>query len=263
MYTFGKVWDDLIFFIIGIDGRVYEGPNIKESEYLDVEADKSIRAMRFRTPTFIDTNGMVYGVDYVPVDNYSPDMTQAIENGLFLPNAEVYSAFPEASNFETYSEYNQSLSEWYSKMQTCLGKVKLPNITGRRYYRPRLDLFEDQSYSEYDKSESGSIKDSPTPMKILESSDIDFNEMEISSWPENIVDPWDTSLLPSEPEPEMYTTFEAYEQAMKRWAVLCTKQMRVIPPHPSQLSQLILLRTAIERKVSIIIFIFILNDDNI
>lgn len=43
--------------------------------------------------------------------------------------------------------------------------------------------------------------------------------------------------------------FVAYEQAMKRWAVLCNKQMRVIPPHPSQLSNLILLRTATERRV--------------
>lgn len=41
----------------------------------------------------------------------------------------------------------------------------------------------------------------------------------------------------------------AYEQAMKRWAVLCNSKMNIIPPHPSQLSQLILLRTAVERRV--------------
>ena len=41
---------------------------------------------------------------------------------------------------------------------------------------------------------------------------------------------------------------------MRRWAVLCTKQMTIIPPHPSQLSQLILLKSSTERQVCIFFY---------
>lgn len=90
----------------------------------------------------MDGEGNVYCVDYIPIENYEPNAQQAMENRLFCPNADVYSNFPEPSNFETYSEYNQSLSQWYSKMQMSIGKINLPNVVGRRYFRPRADLFE-------------------------------------------------------------------------------------------------------------------------
>ena len=62
-------------------------------------------------------------------------------------------------------------------------------------------------------------------------------------------DPWDTTLVPVEPEPELFDTFVEYEKAMRRWAFVCTNYMSIVPPHPSQLSNLILLQTAVERKV--------------
>ena len=193
-----------------IDGRKYQGPNIIESEFINKEEDQKIsKEQRFRTPVFIDCNGTCYGHDYIPLANYQPDMQQAIENGLFIPNADVYKDFPDPKNYESYSEYNQSLSEWYSKMQNSLGKIKLPNITGRRYCRPRLDLFEDQSFSEHDKSEGGSLsaKDSPTPMKPFEN-ELDFPDMDMNN--ELMEDPWETCLFPSEPDPELYKTFEGF-----------------------------------------------------
>ena len=50
--------------------------------------------------------------------------------------------------------------------------------------------------------------------------------------------PWDAILIPSEPEPEDFDTFEAFEAAMRRWAHLVS-QIEVIPLHASQLPSVI------------------------
>ena len=125
-----------------IDGRQYEGPSISENDLINQETQEKIKQTSHRTPVFMDGEGTVYCVDYVPIEKYEPNEQQAKENQLFCPQAPVYRAFPQSDNYGTYSEYNQSLSQWYSQMQAHLGKILLPNITGRRYFRPRADLFE-------------------------------------------------------------------------------------------------------------------------
>lgn len=47
-------------------------------------------------------------------------------------------------------------------------------------------------------------------------------------------DPWDAQLIPSEPNPQDFDTFEAFENAMRRWAFLVS-QTDVIPMHAHQL----------------------------
>lgn len=51
-------------------------------------------------------------------------------------------------------------------------------------------------------------------------------------------DPWEATLIPPEPRPEHYTTFEEYEKAMQRWAFICSN-LSFLPPHPSQLQDLL------------------------
>jgi len=226
-------------------GRQYEVP--RYTVETDIVA-KKISSNRSRTPVFMDSEGTLYCIDYIPLREYSPNPQQAIENRLFCPDAPVYHNFPEPTQYKTFEEYNQRLSQWYSNTQDSVGNLLLPNVIGRRYRRPTAGLFD--NLSEADKSESlstGSLKNSsPTPSRLLED-DFDVSEMDMQSWSEN-VEPWESILIPAEPEPEQYSTFEAYEAAMKRWSSICSNQMKVIPPHPSQLSSLILLRTASERK---------------
>jgi hypothetical protein len=38
--------------------------------------------------------------------------------------------------------------------------------------------------------------------------------------------------------------------AVKRWAAICSKTTHIIPPHPTQLGQILNFKTAAERRVS-------------
>ena len=56
-------------------------------------------------------------------------------------------------------------------------------------------------------------------------------------------DPWDAVLVPGEPDPDHFKTFEEYEAAMLRWADVCTRQSRVLPPSARPLELLIPLQS--------------------
>lgn len=66
----------------------------------------------------------------------------------------------------------------------------------------------EQGDSENDKSEgtSGSAKNSsPVISKVLDNDE--EPEIELNTWTQGF-DPWETTLLPPEPEPEQFITFE-------------------------------------------------------
>ena len=90
----------------------------------------------------MSSDGKLYDLDYLLVENYNPDIQQAQENGLHLPSSEIYTQFPDPNNSRSYSEYNQNVTQWYSQMLASIGKIKLPTIMGRAYYRPRCDLID-------------------------------------------------------------------------------------------------------------------------
>ncbi|KAJ3449674.1 sca1 complex scaffold protein scaa [Anaeramoeba flamelloides] len=55
-------------------------------------------------------------------------------------------------------------------------------------------------------------------------------------------DPWDTSLLPSEPKPNYYKTFGEYERACRRWSQIVVEQLKDMPMHARQLEKQALLK---------------------
>jgi hypothetical protein len=74
-------------------------------------------------------------------------------------------------------------------------------------------------------------------MKLIEKkkgvNDLDSKKFQ---WPS---ESWDAVLVPQEPDPYFYDSYEEYEAAMKRWALLVSEQLPVLPPHASQLKDLI------------------------
>lgn len=54
-------------------------------------------------------------------------------------------------------------------------------------------------------------------------------------------DSWDSFLVPEEPDPSYYDSFEQYEEAMLRWSILCSKSWSYssFPCHANQFSTLI------------------------
>ncbi|KAJ3451101.1 sca1 complex scaffold protein scaa [Anaeramoeba flamelloides] len=55
--------------------------------------------------------------------------------------------------------------------------------------------------------------------------------------------PWDTKLIPTEPKPEYYLTFEDYHRACKRWSQIVISKLEPIPMHPRQLKEQALLKS--------------------
>jgi hypothetical protein len=54
----------------------------------------------------------------------------------------------------------------------------------------------------------------------------------------NYIETWDAQLLPIEPKPEFYETFEEYEEAMLRWSLVCYG-LPTLPPHAAQFQNLL------------------------
>ncbi|KAM9963038.1 hypothetical protein ACTFIW_006259 [Dictyostelium discoideum] len=51
-------------------------------------------------------------------------------------------------------------------------------------------------------------------------------------------DPWDSQLILTEPHPDLFSTYEEYEYAMKNWAHEVITKTSILPPHPGQFIQL-------------------------
>lgn len=52
-------------------------------------------------------------------------------------------------------------------------------------------------------------------------------------------DPWETNLVPQEPNPSHFANEQDYREAMTNWASLTIKKMIFLPPHPAQLTSLV------------------------
>ena len=58
-----------------------------------------------------------------------------------------------------------------------------------------------------------------------------FNKSEVE-------ETWESQLVPLEPKPEFYNTFEEYETAMLRWSLVAL-DITFVPPHPAQFQKLL------------------------
>ncbi|KAJ6253593.1 sca1 complex scaffold protein scaa [Anaeramoeba flamelloides] len=63
-------------------------------------------------------------------------------------------------------------------------------------------------------------------------------------------DPWDTHLVPEEPQPEYYLNFTDYQRACRRWTQIVSSKLKKMPMHPRQLQQQALLKSY-KKKIQI------------
>lgn len=59
-----------------------------------------------------------------------------IETKPSIPGLENLS-FPQPEKYNSLIEYEQSVLNWKNEMFDLIGQVKLPNVVGRYYFRPR------------------------------------------------------------------------------------------------------------------------------
>ncbi|KAL6045759.1 U3 small nucleolar ribonucleoprotein MPP10 [Balamuthia mandrillaris] len=166
---------------------------------------------------------------------------------------DLFAAFPNAFDFASYFDYERALLQWKEDVERALSGLKLPAVMGRTYSRPvvitqlqeLLAARSEQASEEDLQMKEVELKQKSSEGDMSESNEEDSFEGDIKEGEKNLRervlenDPWDAVLVPPEPEPEEYDTFEEYEHALQRWARLCNATLPVIPPHATQLEQLI------------------------
>lgn len=199
----------------------YSGPIFPEElEYEEKEMKKPLKKSK-RHPVFLDPLGRFYDINYLPLDfegtekrgrfsfihNEHPkhylkekDAQNLLEYE-FIYNPELYKNTPDAKNFATFDEYEFALLQWSKEVEQNLGYLQLPKIMGRHYYRPF-------------------VSQEKIPVKKTSH------------------ETWENNLIPTEPKPEFYTNYEEYEQAMIRWAIVCS-DIPFLPPHCRQFQSLL------------------------
>jgi hypothetical protein len=164
----------------------------------------------------------------VDVVDENPDVWHEFQ---YCHDPELYQTCPNPYSYETFDEYEQAMLKWSTDVQNRLGYLQLPVIMGRHYYRPYV-----QSIDKDDDAQKNNLKKSMTIKRsVMTTSETAYASLLDSD------DTWEANLVPMEPKPEFYDTFEEYEKAMQRWCIACMG-LPFLPPHPAQFQKLLGLR---------------------
>eukprot|EP00761_Pharyngomonas_kirbyi_P000887 gb/GECH01000888.1/.p1 GENE.gb/GECH01000888.1/~~gb/GECH01000888.1/.p1 ORF type:complete len:1257 (+),score=317.96 gb/GECH01000888.1/:1-3771(+) len=207
-------------------------------------------------PVFLGEDGTLYDINYVPLpvdeverekhrgrfstllhrlrsqseEEAAPDATSHSPLGLsdedprlsyfqeyeFVNNPVLFSSLPEPEHFDNFAEFEESLLQWQHDVHRSLGYLQPPRVTGRAYLRPRLVSSKKNEDDEQDYGNEQILYD-PSMDKPCT---------------------WEAELVPLEPHPEFYDSYEDYEKALLRWFVVCAG-MEFVPPHPAQMEHLL------------------------
>lgn len=125
------------------------------------------KAANQRVPVYL-ADGVLYDIDYIPISSlhdlehsHSSHDFNPITHSQSAPNPSTFmpstpssssstppsndditrqfaDSFPQPTQFDTFFDYEQSLLGWKQRMDTGLGNLRLPNIMGRKFNRPRV-----------------------------------------------------------------------------------------------------------------------------
>ncbi|KAJ5068185.1 sca1 complex scaffold protein scaa [Anaeramoeba ignava] len=155
--------------------------------------------------------------------------------------------FPQIDKFKTFVEFEQAVLEWKTLSKKYIG---FDEITAKS-----SEIESDRKISfDHRKSSDSSFKYTDKIMNVLDnpeknseminlSSDQEFSEplpqfltKKTSILDEN--DIWKHQLFIPPPEEEFYSSYEEFENAYLNWANLMNNELKIIPPHPKQISEL-------------------------
>jgi len=152
----------------------------------------------------------------------------SIPNQIALPNTNR----SDPESIEKKAEEDEEVDDLFKRIHT--GSMSKSHFSQLWSFKKKQEECPSPSVSEVTKS-SRTI---PTPIeddrKALLYPDI-FDPLKVLQYEK---EPWDSVLVPQEPDPSLYETYEDYECSMKRWAALCMN-LPIIPPHAKQLKDLI------------------------
>ncbi|EGC30806.1 hypothetical protein DICPUDRAFT_4465, partial [Dictyostelium purpureum] len=174
-------------------------------------------------------------------------------------------SIPQIDEFENFFDYEQAFLDWKYAVDQIFEHIRLPVTTGRTYYRPKLSDFQKiyrgtstfgdyrPSVSSFSNEGDDESKSDPLNSEIDDESQLTdtYNEFNLINKEtlENSNEPWDSLLIPQEPQPIDYNTFEEYDEALMRWASVCS-QLPIFSPHSSQLRDLIPIQSIAESQMN-------------
>lgn len=237
--------------------KKYTGPQLPK-DFLNVSSRANCSDNS--SPSYVDGDGRLYDTFYRRCEQSEAGRLVQRLARLPFPSPDAEGAYID------FNSYEAAVLEWKKQVTTALGHLTLPQLMGRAYPRPRVFKMEEEfdvddemtdldslpSFS-FDEKISSSLSKSgtfdkkpapgPQPPDKPGAPDEDIGQFGGFERQGNI---WDLQLIPHEPVPELYATLPEFEAAYKRWAQVVADLLVVIPPHPSQLSQLLSLATAVK-----------------
>lgn len=123
----------------------YTSPKLQKTSSL---RESDVIASEKRYPVFIGPNGTFFDIYYLPLDNStlsngttSPELSPSSStNNLHqsINTAEIANSFPSPEQFESYFDYEQALLDWKMTVEGELNGLRLPNVMGRKFFRPKV-----------------------------------------------------------------------------------------------------------------------------
>jgi hypothetical protein len=222
----------------------------------DGEEQQDMGIVEQQYPAYLGEDGTLYDKHYMPVMRQDPEYLQArgkfsivqretigqLDNEQkseqdvwyefqYCHDPELYQTCPNPYSYETFDEYEQAMLRYSADVQNRLGYLQLPVIMGRHYYRPYVHNIDKED------DPTNKLKKSATIKRSVMGSGSESSYGALL----DMDDTWEAQLVPMEPKPEFYDTFEEYEKAMQRWCIACMG-LPLLPPHPAQFQKLLGLR---------------------
>ncbi|KAJ6229255.1 sca1 complex scaffold protein scaa [Anaeramoeba flamelloides] len=168
--------------------------------------------------------------------------------------------FPRIKNFENFMQFEKACLKWKEQMEEKLSKFVLPKPLSNHYYRPYLfnqnfNFPQKEIISEFENENSFDNTQDFQPIQtgnsqlkykkftkkelsMIEKERVlpDFMKDTESIISEN--EPWNNKLIPEEPNPNNYKTFQEYEKALRRWSKIVLSSFKKIPPHASDFREI-------------------------
>eukprot|EP01105_Mastigella_eilhardi_P006797 TRINITY_DN18319_c0_g1_i1.p1 TRINITY_DN18319_c0_g1~~TRINITY_DN18319_c0_g1_i1.p1 ORF type:complete len:1378 (-),score=369.24 TRINITY_DN18319_c0_g1_i1:19-4152(-) len=223
----------------GKDSAAYAGPRLQEAGPEDAAG---CATFKHNCVAFIGNDGTAYDVAYSPVGPADAHVdpaadgvydVAALKSHGYTPDG-FYLDLPSPDKFNSYAEFEEAVVMWRTFTEGLVGYAQLPTVMGRHYCRPKTLKATEHRASFVQEEE-----------EVLQRQSMAQEDEEALAWLRPLTcDPWEAVLMPREPSPFFYESYQQYETAMKRWAKLCVDHVTYFPPHPAQLETVIHLHPA-------------------
>ncbi|KAJ6230904.1 histone deacetylase rpd3 [Anaeramoeba flamelloides] len=225
------------------------------------------RSLGLNEKLFLDNKGIVYDQNYQVITQEHLIQSKIIQSmSKKYPKPKIVDQivggleFPRIKNFENFMKFEKACLKWKEQMEEKLSKFVLPKPLSNHYYRPYLfnqnsNFPQKEIISEFENENSFSNPQDFQPIQ-MENSQLKikkFTKKELSviekervlpdfmKDTESIIsenEPWNNKLIPEEPNPNNYKTFQEFEKALQRWSKIVLKSFKKIPPHATDFREI-------------------------